>query len=123
MAKARVTVQMKRAYEAPETSDGTRVLVDRLWPRGLTKEAAHIDLWLKDVAPSRDLRKWYNHIPNRFDEFRRRYQRELTVEPGRTALERLRELAASGTLTLVFSAKDAEHSDAAVLYDLLTSTE
>lgn len=122
MAKARVPVQMKRAYEAPEPSDGTRVLVDRLWPRGLTKEAVHIDLWLKDAAPSKDLRTWYGHDPARFDEFRRRYQRELTAEPGRSALARLRDLAASGTLTLVFGAKDAERSDAAVLCDLLNAT-
>lgn len=121
MAEARTVVQMKRAYDAPQPADGTRVLIDRLWPRGLTKDAARIDLWLKDVAPSKELRIWYGHDPARFDEFRHRYQRELAVEPGRSALAQLRSLSTRGTVTLIFAAKDAEHSDAAVLRDMLNS--
>lgn len=119
MPRARSSVRLKRAYDPPETSDGTRVLVDRLWPRGLAKDAAHIDLWLIDVAPSGELRTWFGHDPERFDEFRRRYREELAAEPGASALARLRALAGDGALTLVFGAKDADHSNAVVLRDLL----
>ena len=112
-------IQMKRAYDTPEASDGTRVLVDRLWPRGLTKERAKIDLWLKDVAPSAALRQWYGHAPERWEEFRRRYLDELSVSPARDALERLRALARAGTVTLIVGARDSEHSDGAVLREAL----
>jgi uncharacterized protein YeaO (DUF488 family) len=115
-------VALKRAYEEPEPDDGTRVLVERLWPRGLAKERAHIDLWLKDVAPSRELRQWYGHDPAKFAEFRRRYAGELVVEPARSALERLRALAARGSVTLVFAAHDPALSNAVVLRDLLGGT-
>ncbi len=110
---------LKRVYEAPEPGDGTRVLVERLWPRGLSKERAHVDVWLKDIAPSNELRKWYSHDPARFAEFRRRYEAELAAEPARSALERLRDLAAHDHVTLVFATHDSELSNAAVLRDLL----
>lgn len=106
-------LKLKRAYDPPERGDGVRVLVDRLWPRGLRREGAHIDLWLKDVAPSADLRRWFGHDPARFDEFSRRYQRELDQAP--QPLQTLRGLAEKGTLTLLFGAKDREHNQAIVL--------
>jgi uncharacterized protein YeaO (DUF488 family) len=123
MAAHGVHVAIKRAYETPTTNDGTRVLVDRLWPRGLTKARARVDLWLKDVAPSTQLRIWYGHDPAKFTAFRVRYLHELDMEPGRTALDTLRELAHKGPVTLVFGARDVEHSEAAVLQDLLTHTQ
>lgn len=112
-------VALKRVYETPEPGDGTRVLVERLWPRGLSKQRAQVDVWLKEVAPSHELRKWYGHDPAKFAEFRRRYEAELATEPARAALARLRELAAQGHITLVFAAHEAALSNAAVLRDLL----
>lgn len=117
------TVALKRVYEAPDESDGTRVLVERLWPRGLSKDHAHVDVWLKEVAPSHDLRTWYGHDPARFTEFRRRYEAELAAEPARSALAQLRKLAARQQVTLVFAAHDTELSNAAVLRDLLSGAE
>ncbi|WP_376797610.1 DUF488 domain-containing protein [Thermogemmatispora sp.] len=120
MSGARPIVHLKRIYEEPQESDGTRVLVERLWPRGLSRERAHIDLWLKDVAPSDELRRWFAHDPQKFTEFRRRYEQELRQhEAARAALEQLRELAARGPLTLLYSARDNEHNNAVVLRDLL----
>jgi len=119
MTKQTLSVVLKRAYDEPAASDGTRVLVERLWPRGISKERAHIDLWLKDVAPSTELRKWYNHDPQKFPEFRRRYEAELQSEAAQEALARLREVAKQGQLTLVFAAHDTDHSNAVVLRDLL----
>jgi uncharacterized protein YeaO (DUF488 family) len=119
MANRAVIVALKRAYETPEPGDGTRVLVERLWPRGLTKERARVDVWLKDVAPSHELRKWYGHDPARFAEFRQRYVAELASEPAHSALARLHELAEREHVTLIFAAHDAELSNAAVLRDLL----
>jgi uncharacterized protein YeaO (DUF488 family) len=110
-------VNLVRVYDEP--SGGTRVLVDRVWPRGVSKDAAHLDLWLKDVAPSTELRRWYAHDPARFAEFRRRYEAELTEPPASDALRRLRDLAARGPLTLVTATKDVQHSQAAVLAGLL----
>jgi uncharacterized protein YeaO (DUF488 family) len=112
-------VKIKRAYAEPEKSDGLRILVDRLWPRGLSKEKAHIDLWLKDVAPSTDLRKWFAHDPNKWPEFQSRYLDELKSlsEP----LHLLREKSAHGPITLVFAARDEEHNEAVVLQKLLHS--
>lgn len=121
--KVYAMVQLKRAYDAPELSDGTRVLVDRLWPRGLTKERAKIDLWLKDVAPSAALRQWYGHAPERWEEFRRRYREELQASPAREALERLRGLAREEAVTLIVGARDSEHSDGAVLREVLSAPE
>lgn len=108
-------IRLKRAYEAPSRSDGRRVLVERLWPRGLRKADAHLDEWLKDVAPSDELRRWFGHEPTRFSEFRSRYRRELHSEPARTALRELARLAARGTVTLVYSARDEVHNNAVVL--------
>lgn len=119
MAKTGVTVAQKRVYEEPEPSDGMRVLVDRLWPRGLSKERAQVDVWLKDVAPSRDLRVWFGHDPAKFEEFRRRYEAELAEEPARAAFAELREMARKQHVTLVFAAHDTEHCNAVVLRELL----
>lgn len=111
-----MAVALKRAYEAPADSDGTRVLVDRLWPRGMTKAKARIDVWLKDVAPSTQLRKWFGHDPEKWAEFQQRYRAELK---GSEALAELRRLVRAGHVTLVYSAKDEEHNDAVVLAKLL----
>jgi uncharacterized protein YeaO (DUF488 family) len=119
MTKQEVMVALKRVYDEPAPGDGTRVLVERLWPRGLSKERAHVDIWLKEIAPSHELRRWFGHDPQKFAEFRRRYEAELASETGQTALVKLRDLARQGPVTLVFAARDAEHSNAAVLRDLL----
>lgn len=116
---SKITIALKRAYEEPEPTDGTRVLVDRLWPRGLSKERAHIDIWLKEIAPSKELRTWFNHDPEKFAEFRRRYEAELTSEPGQEALAKLRELIQQGPVTLVFGTREVEHNNAVVLRDML----
>jgi uncharacterized protein YeaO (DUF488 family) len=112
-----MAVRLKRAYEAASAEDGYRVLVDRLWPRGVSREQAQLDQWEKDLAPSSELRQWFGHEPGRFPEFRRRYIDEL-----RASVQRLRELrrrARLGTVTLVYSAHDSEHNDAVVLADVL----
>ncbi|MGH6977597.1 MAG: DUF488 domain-containing protein [Stellaceae bacterium] len=110
-------VQLKRAYDPPSSRDGMRVLVDRLWPRGVRKAKARIDLWLRDVAPSATLRQWFGHDPARWSEFRRRYRAELKRQP--EALARLRMLARQGRITLVFGARDARRNQAVVLKELL----
>ena len=109
-------VALKRAYEPPSAGDGMRVLVDRLWPRGISKAKARIDVWLKDVAPSTELRKWFGHDPGKWPEFQQRYRDELKGSP---ALAELRRLAREGHVTLVYGAKDEEHNDAVVLAKLL----
>jgi len=109
-------IQIKRAYDAPSRGDGKRVLVDRLWPRGLSKDAAAVDLWLKDAAPSDRLRRWFGHDPARWDAFRRRYAAELDEKPA-TALAPLR----SGRVTLLFGARDAEHNNAVALAQWLSA--
>jgi uncharacterized protein YeaO (DUF488 family) len=119
MTKHKLTITMKRAYDKAEESDGTRVLVDRLWPRGLSKERARIDVWLKEVAPSNELRKEFGHDPEKFAEFREKYFAELSSGSGQEALKALRELAQKGPITLIFAARDAEHSNAALLHELL----
>jgi uncharacterized protein YeaO (DUF488 family) len=110
-------VRLKRAYEPPSPSDGFRVLVDRLWPRGIAKERAKLDAWEKTLAPSTELREWFAHEPSRFTEFRRRYTDELRNQ--RPLLAALRRRAREGTLTLVYGAADEEHNDAVVLADVL----
>lgn len=110
-------VRIKRAYEPPTSEDGTRVLIDRLWPRGVMKANAAIDEWMKAIAPSTELRKWFGHSPERWPEFRRRYRSEIRQHPAE--LQRLRELAQDGPITLVYAAHDDAHNDAVVLRDLL----
>jgi uncharacterized protein YeaO (DUF488 family) len=110
-------VRLKRAYEPATPDDGTRVLVERLWPRGVTKAEAALADWYRDIAPSPALRKWYDHDSARWDEFRARYRAELAGHAA--AVERLREIARKGPLTLVFAARDPEHSSAAVLREVL----
>jgi uncharacterized protein YeaO (DUF488 family) len=110
-------VRLKRAYEPASAEDGYRVLVDRLWPRGVSKEQAKLDEWDQELAPSRQLREWFGHEPDRFPEFRRRYIDELRAN--RARLRELRRRARTGTLTLVYSAHDSEHNDAVVLAEAL----
>lgn len=112
-------VRVRRVYDAPEPADGTRVLVDRLWPRGLAKAKAAIDEWCKDIAPSTELRKWYSHDPARFDEFSRRYQAELNEPQPAEALAHLRTLARTRPLTLLTATREPQISEAAVLADLV----
>jgi uncharacterized protein YeaO (DUF488 family) len=114
-------VRARRVYEQPSESDGKRVLVDRLWPRGLSKEKAQVDEWLKVVAPSDGLRRWYGHEPARFAEFSRRYQAELAEPERAEAVRHLREEAESGPVTLLTATKDLVHSQAEVLLKLLRS--
>jgi len=111
-------ISVKRVYEKPAKNDGWRVLVDRLWPRGLTKEAASIDLWMKEVAPSGGLRKWFGHEPEKWFEFRRKYRAELTKR--KQLLGELKKLEKEhGTATLLFGAKDEEHNQAVALEEFL----
>lgn len=112
------TVQIKRAYEPPSHDDGIRVLVDRLWPRGLTKTRAAVDLWLKDLAPSVRLRRWFNHDPSRWAEFKRRYHEELDAK--KAAVAALVGAAKRGRVTLLFGARDHQHNNATALYAYLT---
>jgi uncharacterized protein YeaO (DUF488 family) len=110
-------VRIKRIYEPAAATDGERVLIDRLWPRGLTHEDAQLDDWLRDLGPSTELRRWFAHDPARFDEFRQRYAAELTAK--RDELAELRRRARKRPLTLVYSARDTEHNDAVVLAEVL----
>ena len=112
-----MNLHIKRVYAEPEREDGKRILVDRLWPRGLTKEKAKVDLWLKDVSPSNELRQWFGHDPKKWPEFRRRYKKEL--RPLDSSLAALREEARQRTITLVYGAKDQAHNEAVVLLELL----
>jgi uncharacterized protein YeaO (DUF488 family) len=115
--KARRRIKLKRAYEAPERGDGFRVLVDRLWPRGLKKKEAAIDEHLKEVAPTAALREWFGHDPARWQEFRRRYQRELKGKPA--PIDYLGKKSERGAVTLLYAAKDSERNDAVVLKEYL----
>jgi uncharacterized protein YeaO (DUF488 family) len=110
-------VKLKRAYEPPTPEDGTRILIDRLWPRGVSKERAAIDQWMKEIAPSTALRKWFGHDPARWQEFRRRYAEEVAAHAD--LLETLRKLARSGPITLVYAARDEKHNDAVELRELI----
>lgn len=110
-------IALKRAYDPPDEADGVRVLVDRLWPRGLTKTSAAIDQWAKDVTPSTELRKWFHHDPDHWDEFRRRYLAELKDKG--SELDELRKLAQAGPITLIYAARDTPHLHATVLRDVL----
>jgi uncharacterized protein YeaO (DUF488 family) len=110
-------IQVKRVYDVPDASDGFRVLVDRLWPRGVAKQRAALDLWMKDVAPSTELRRWFGHDPKRWKEFQTRYRAEL--EQHDAELAELRSRARKGTVTLLFAARDVEHNEAVVLKKVL----
>jgi uncharacterized protein YeaO (DUF488 family) len=112
-----VGVRLKRVYEPAAASDGYRVLIDRLWPRGVSRERADLDEWDRELAPSAELRQWFGHEPSRFAEFRRRYEEEL--RPKRSSIAELRRRAREGTVTLVYSARDPEHNDAVVLAEVL----
>jgi len=112
-------IACRRIYDQPARSDGVRVLVDRMWPRGLRKENAHVDEWLREVAPSTELRRWYGHTPERFAEFRRRYLTELRDERHQELVQHLRCLSRAGDLTLLTATRDIERSQAAVLAEWL----
>ena len=111
-------IKIKRGYEKPESEDGIRILVDRLWPRGLTKEKASIDLWLKDIAPSTQLRKWFNHDPEKWNKFKKRYLAELNEN--KKSVSMLKEQLTNSVVTLIFGAKDEEHNEALVLKELFS---
>jgi uncharacterized protein YeaO (DUF488 family) len=110
-------IRLKRVYDQPSRTDGLRVLVDRVWPRGLTKQRAAVELWLKDVAPSTDLRKWFNHDPSKWKEFESRYRTELREK--KSDLQLLKKESKERTVTLLFGARDAEHNQAVVLKKVL----
>jgi uncharacterized protein YeaO (DUF488 family) len=112
-----IDVRLKRAYEPAEPADGFRILIDRLWPRGVSRRLAKLDEWNRELAPSTERRRWFGHDPERFAEFRRRYVEELRDQ--RSALAELRARARRGPLTLVYGAKDSEHNDAVVLAEVL----
>jgi uncharacterized protein YeaO (DUF488 family) len=117
MGKLASQVKLKRVYEAPDPSDGKRILVDRLWPRGLTKEKAAVDLWLKEIAPSNELRKSFGHDPEKWPAFQKAYIQELRQNPD--AVERLKSELADGPVTIVYGARDQEHNEALVLRDFI----
>jgi uncharacterized protein YeaO (DUF488 family) len=110
-------IKLKRVYEDPSPKDGVRVLVERLWPRGLTKKRAAVDLWLKEVAPSPELRKWFAHDPARWEQFQKRYRKELREQ--KDAIRQLKQEAKQGTVTLVYAARDEEHNSALALKKLI----
>ncbi len=112
-----MTIQIKRAYETASETDGTRVLVDRLWPRGISKERAHIDYWLKEAAPSTELRQWYHHDPEKWDEFKKRYYQELDSHPD--VIEQLKKIVNQGRVTFIFGSKEETHNNAAALKEYL----
>ena len=111
-------IKLKRVYEKSAKEDGTRILVDRLWPRGLTKQKANVDIWLKEIAPSTELRKWFHHDPAKWKEFKKRYRLELRSKAEQ--IELLKKELKAGTVTLVYGAKDEEHNEALVLKELLS---
>ncbi|HLH77364.1 MAG TPA: DUF488 domain-containing protein [Candidatus Binataceae bacterium] len=114
-------VSIKRAYEPADRADGVRILVDRLWPRGIKKEAAQLDQWMRELGPSNELRRFFGHDPARWQEFRQRYRAELERAEVQPLLEELGRISRRGRLTLVYSAKDEEHNQAVVLKELLTA--
>ena len=118
-ATAGMNLKLKRVYEPFDKNDGTRILVDRLWPRGMTKAKAGVDIWLKELAPSAELRKWFGHDPDKWTDFKKRYRIEL--EENDEQLARLREEIKKGAVTLLYGAKDEEHNDAVVLAEFLRS--
>lgn len=117
VAIIQMRIKTKRVYEQPDKDDGTRILVDRLWPRGLSKEKAQVDLWLKEIAPGTELRDWFGHDPKKWVQFRRRYFRELTVNTA--ALEPIIEAGRHGPVTLMYSSHDMKHNNAVALKDFV----
>ena len=115
--KPKLKLKLKRVYDEPDAADGKRILVDRLWPRGLTKEKAQVDLWLKEIAPTTELRKWFNHEPEKWAEFQKRYRREL--EENDEVVKQLKTEMKKGEVTLVYGAKDEEHNAAVVLREFV----
>jgi uncharacterized protein YeaO (DUF488 family) len=115
------SIKVKRIYDDPSAEDGVRILVDRLWPRGLKKEAAKLDDWLKGIAPSDELRKWFGHDPDRWEEFKARYFHELEWQ--NEAINKIREKASSSTVTLLFAARDETHNNAVALREYLEGAE
>jgi uncharacterized protein YeaO (DUF488 family) len=116
-----MNIKIKRVYEQPDRKDGERILVDRLWPRGLTKEKAGVDLWLKEIAPSTELRKWFDHDPEKWQRFRRRYETEIRHKDD--LIKVLRQKAREGTITLIYGARDEKHNEALVLKQFLERME
>lgn len=114
-----MTLNTKRVYDPPEKTDGRRILVDRLWPRGLARDKAQINEWLREIAPSHELRKWFGHKPERWKEFQQRYREELRKAERREQLRHLRALMRKGRVTLLFAAKDSEHNNVKVLTSIL----
>ena len=112
-----IDVRVKRVYEEAEVGDGHRVLIDHVWPRGVSKERARLDEWARELAPSDELRRWFDHVPERFDEFRVRYREELAAHGEK--LDELRRRAQSGPVTIVYAARDTEHNNAVVLAELI----
>lgn len=117
MAKTKPKIDIARAYDAPEPDGRFRVLVDRLWPRGVKKEELKLDAWMKELAPSADLRRWFNHDPRRWDEFRRRFFKELEAKPDELA--QLRETAEKQSVLLLYGARDEKHNNAVALKEFL----
>jgi uncharacterized protein YeaO (DUF488 family) len=113
-------LKIKRAYDKHESADGKRILIDRLWPRGISKAEAGIDEWLKDLGPTTELRKWFGHDPEKWEEFRKRYIKELSAPDKTALLEKIAQTARHESVTLIYSAKDTGHSDVKVLEELIT---
>jgi len=118
MRQPTMRIKLKRIYDAPHKTDGTRILVDRIWPRGLSKSRAKVDLWIRDIAPSNELRRWFGHDPNKWGEFRRRYFKELRDNDA--MVRTIHDEAARGPATLLFAAKDTQHNNAQALKEYLT---
>jgi uncharacterized protein YeaO (DUF488 family) len=117
-----MSVRIQRVYDAAQSPGGKRILVDRVWPRGIKKEALHLDLWLRDIAPSTALRKWFGHDPRRWPEFQRRYRAELGRPEQQERLHQLKSLARKGRITLLYGAKDTEHNQAEALRRILEAS-
>ena len=113
-------LKIKRAYEDKEAGDGKRILIDRLWPRGVRKDEAGIDEWLKELAPSTELRRWFGHVPAKWEEFKRRYKKELAAPEKIQLMENIAHTAKRADITLIYSARDRDHSDVKVLEELIT---
>jgi uncharacterized protein YeaO (DUF488 family) len=116
----RRVLKIKRAYEDKKASDGKRILIDRLWPRGVRKTEAGIDEWLKELAPSTELRRWFGHVPEKWEEFKRRYKKELAAPEKIQFMGNIAHTAKRADITLIYSARDSEHSDVKVLEELIT---